>query len=342
MKNYLNAVQGLPTPKTMTLNANFYKLNIYEEGGFFTEHVDSLHGSNHFASFVMLLPSKHEGGTLLVSHEKEIKRFEFDKLSSNIQCIQWTCFYTDCVHKVEHVTSGTRVLPQFDVYIEAVEEKDEEIFGYLDNLRRDESETKSSCDDNVYNQAHLEKLSAALEEILGKGISSLDVVPFWDTYSDNRKSKRIQPGGIAFLLSHRYHSDALVWNILKGSDEILFRHLSSCPKFQVFLTPVIFKTMEYGCCHDKSIWTFPFPKSVQRLITGSVQEEQEKVDLPTHLQDVYFIPSMDREDLYFIQHKDGAEHKGNESMDHENYYYAGALLVTLKNTIKPITESDSE
>jgi hypothetical protein len=58
-----------------------------------------------FATLVVCLPSRHEGGALLISHDGETRRIEFGG-PEGAYTVQYAAFYTDCQHEIEPVTSG--------------------------------------------------------------------------------------------------------------------------------------------------------------------------------------------------------------------------------------------
>jgi hypothetical protein len=87
---------------------DLYKLLIYETGSFFDPHRDSEKVDGMFATLVVCLPSRHEGGALLVSHDGETRRIEFGGLEGAYS-VQYAAFYTDCKHEIEPVTHGYRV-----------------------------------------------------------------------------------------------------------------------------------------------------------------------------------------------------------------------------------------
>ena len=70
-----------------------YKLLIYEPGSFFAPHRDTEKMPGMFATLVVGLPSRHEGGTLIVTHDGETKRIDFggDKAEFGIQ---YAAFYS--------------------------------------------------------------------------------------------------------------------------------------------------------------------------------------------------------------------------------------------------------
>ena len=90
------------------VQAELYKLLIYEHGSFFAPHRDTEKVPNMFATLVVCLPSRHEGGTLIVRHDGQAKRIEFGG-QGNAFKTQYAAFYADCEHEIEPVTSGFRV-----------------------------------------------------------------------------------------------------------------------------------------------------------------------------------------------------------------------------------------
>ena len=85
-----------------------YKLLIYEEGSFFAPHRDTEKIPGMFATLVVCLPSRHEEGTLLVTHDGETKRIDFGGAAAEFN-VQYAAFYADCRHEITPVTSGYRV-----------------------------------------------------------------------------------------------------------------------------------------------------------------------------------------------------------------------------------------
>lgn len=90
------------------VKAHLYKLLIYDEGSFFRAHRDSEKEAGMFGTLVISLPSRHEGGALLVRHEGQERRIAFDGDAGAFQ-IGYAAFYADCEHEVEPVTKGYRV-----------------------------------------------------------------------------------------------------------------------------------------------------------------------------------------------------------------------------------------
>lgn len=85
-----------------------YKLLVYEAGSFFAPHRDTEKTSGMFATLVICLPSRHEGGTLVVEHEGESTRIEFGGPDSEF-LTAYAAFYADCRHEITPVRSGYRV-----------------------------------------------------------------------------------------------------------------------------------------------------------------------------------------------------------------------------------------
>ena len=85
-----------------------YKLLVYERGGHFAPHVDSEKVDGMFATLVVVLPSRHEGGRLVVRHAGRERAFAHGGERGAFTA-HWAAFYTDCEHELEPVTAGHRV-----------------------------------------------------------------------------------------------------------------------------------------------------------------------------------------------------------------------------------------
>lgn len=103
---------GLP-PKEV--RAEFYKLLIYDEGGFFQAHRDTEKAGGMFGTLVVTLPSAHEGGELLVRHAG--REAVVDLRGTDPGEVGFAAFYADCEHEVQPVVSGHRVCLVFNLIL---------------------------------------------------------------------------------------------------------------------------------------------------------------------------------------------------------------------------------
>jgi len=99
------AAEGLGV--TGPVSAEFYKLLLYGEGGFFVGHRDTEKAPGMFATLVVVLPSPHDGGDLVVRHAGQEARL-------SLRCTDpaeaaFAAFYADCVHEVLPITQGFRL-----------------------------------------------------------------------------------------------------------------------------------------------------------------------------------------------------------------------------------------
>ena len=84
-----------------------YKLAIYKEGGHFEAHRDTVRGEEHIGTLVLILNSEYTGGELEVTHG--------DRTVVVTGPYSWVAMYGDCLHKINPVTSGTRVSLIYDI-----------------------------------------------------------------------------------------------------------------------------------------------------------------------------------------------------------------------------------
>ena len=89
------------------IEAEFYKLLIYERGSFFVPHRDTEKSPGMFATLVIVLPSPCAGGELVVRHKDRSARL--DLRSEDPSEVAFAAFYADCLHEVLPVTQGCRL-----------------------------------------------------------------------------------------------------------------------------------------------------------------------------------------------------------------------------------------
>ncbi|GJE97697.1 2OG-Fe(II) oxygenase [Phanerochaete sordida] len=101
------------------LQVELYKLNVYGPGSFFKAHKDTPRADNMIASLVIVLPTRHAGGALVLRHEGREFKFDSGKVLSEAQTpsIAYAAFYGDVEHEVEPVVSGYRVTLTYNLYL---------------------------------------------------------------------------------------------------------------------------------------------------------------------------------------------------------------------------------
>ena len=96
------------------LAAHLYKLLLYEKGSFFLPHRDGERLDAMVATLIVALPSKHEGGALVVRHEGREHEIAFPGAASGLE-LSWAAFYADCPHEVRPLRSGYRLCLVYNV-----------------------------------------------------------------------------------------------------------------------------------------------------------------------------------------------------------------------------------
>jgi len=112
-KHWPQAIQSILARVTQGLGAEgpieaeLYKLLVYDEGSFFVSHRDTEKSPGMFATLVIVLPSISQGGELVVRHGG--REAKLDLRIGDASEIAFAAFYADCVHEVLPVTSGHRL-----------------------------------------------------------------------------------------------------------------------------------------------------------------------------------------------------------------------------------------
>ncbi|KAF9017792.1 hypothetical protein BDZ89DRAFT_1140493 [Hymenopellis radicata] len=104
------------------VRAERYKLNIYDKGGFFKPHQDTPRAENMFGSLVIVFPTPHEGGTLILRDGDVEWTFDAARLLASATPeapkVTYVAFYSDLEHEVTPVVSGSRVTLTYNLYFD--------------------------------------------------------------------------------------------------------------------------------------------------------------------------------------------------------------------------------
>ncbi|XP_055347844.1 uncharacterized protein LOC129594985 [Paramacrobiotus metropolitanus] len=100
------------------VEAQLYKLNVYGKGGLFKPHQDTPRGANMFASLVVVYPTPHEGGALVLRSGGKEWTFDSAKELASLRTpsIAYMAFYSDIEHEILPVHSGHRVTLTYNLY----------------------------------------------------------------------------------------------------------------------------------------------------------------------------------------------------------------------------------
>jgi len=96
------------------------KLNVYSKGSFSKPHVDSRPEQGMFGSLIIVFPTPHEGGTLLLRNDSHTWSFDHGKDLAATQepSIGYTAVLYDAEHEVSPVTSGHLVTLTYKLYFD--------------------------------------------------------------------------------------------------------------------------------------------------------------------------------------------------------------------------------
>ena len=342
-----------------------YKMAIYQEGGHFQFHRDSLHADNHQATLLLEVRSAHEGGKFVIDHygcgpnkievvkdyigkETYDTMFEmsFDETGSVSTPLKWMAFYTDALHKVERVTSGTRIVIQYDVYIDTE----------IPVVCGDSIET--SCDDNS-NKITEEDSNSDNDEGCYDD-SSIDDSPksnpYIDLYSSNFGRYRfpcitkiamqkvlkeldlqIAKSGtqnIAIPLFHRYSALSIQRKYLKGPDRLLFDIILKEKKYALGLSPVVITAESYDEKFNNESYNVKFtdPMNVCYYWSTRHGDIRSKAILGNHYLNsrrcVYVVSK--REEVSHIGTTPYNEWVGNNAEPAKHKYFLCVIVVALK------------
>ncbi len=104
------------------VHALLHKLLIYEPGGFFKRHKDTEKMPGMFGSLIIGLPSKYEGGELVIEFNGKRQKIDFNQMGDTYH-LPYVSFFADCDHEVKPVTSGYRICLVYNLVSKSAEQR---------------------------------------------------------------------------------------------------------------------------------------------------------------------------------------------------------------------------
>ncbi|EFE43731.1 hypothetical protein TRV_01479 [Trichophyton verrucosum HKI 0517] len=105
--------------KVGSIRADPYKLLIYEKDAFFLSHQDSPKADGMFATLVVCLPTKHEGGEIVLNHRG--KSMQFKTSTTSMAGFSYAAWYSDVFHEIKPITSGHRLVLTYNLILEGTD-----------------------------------------------------------------------------------------------------------------------------------------------------------------------------------------------------------------------------
>ncbi|KAL1667077.1 hypothetical protein GGF50DRAFT_125145 [Schizophyllum commune] len=122
-----------------------YKVNVYGKDSFFKPHKDTPRSKSMFGSLVIVFPTPHEGGALVLREGD--REWTFDYAAEHAQApatdepqdpkIAYIAFFGDIEHEVLPVTAGHRVTLTYNLYSDSVVDEEARLRTALQTLLQD-------------------------------------------------------------------------------------------------------------------------------------------------------------------------------------------------------------
>ncbi len=107
LQNIVDQVAAGLGCKAATVSAEFYKMLVYDQNAFFAMHRDTEKADGMFGTLVVVLPSAHRGGELVIRHDG--REAMVDVSAAEMSELAFVAFYADCQHEVRPIVEGNRV-----------------------------------------------------------------------------------------------------------------------------------------------------------------------------------------------------------------------------------------
>ncbi|MEK7991141.1 MAG: 2OG-Fe(II) oxygenase [Thiotrichaceae bacterium] len=265
-----------------------YKMLIYGKDDFFTKHRDTEKIDNMFATLVIVLPSAHEGGELIVRHCGSEKQFEFGGQNQQYQ-IQYAAFYADCQHEVKPIQTGYRCCLIYNLALENVKKQP-----------------------IAPNNTHLiDELSDLLNDYFKQATTAKLVLMLEHRYSQ-----------VGFYLDHLKNADVIKFDIMLEAAE-----KSNCDLHLAMLTKWESGDVGYDYYEDEDDAEMEEVFDSMLSIDGWITPDNQRVDfgnLTVNEEEVFAeFDSTDR----IADEQEIEEATGNEGATMERWYHQAALVI---------------
>jgi hypothetical protein len=314
------------------VSLEFSKMAIYQVGGHFDTHRDHVQSPDHQGTLLVEVRSQHTGGDLVLTHQGMEYRWSLSDPPpptfhtgtvhslGNTATLRYIAFFTDVMHRVEPVTSGVRIVLQYDIIVRDPHNKSRRVEDWA-----------------MYNTKYFP--SPITNELTSKLFETLQRLITDDSQ------------GVALPLLHLYTDSQLTPNRLKKKDMQLFSFLLEMG-YCVQLTPILIT--EKDDCRDEGqkhreesfIPGYSVCEASVAEIVYILQEHElgeQDAEGETRTLTVKACPILDKpsrvtylatgyEQVMFL---DTIEHGylGNQAATTESHYFCVAFLITTKKIL---------
>jgi hypothetical protein len=312
LKNYIDT-DNIPLGKKFIYK--LYKMHIYKEGGKFERHKDTIHSPSHYGTLIICLNKDYydiKGGQLLLYKNKGdlTPLHKFDNYGSIM-------FLTDVEHEVTEIKKGTRIVLQYDVYLE--DEKLEEDSNKENEYDEDEDEDKYYDSDCLYNKEVKKYLSNQeyVNSVKNKELLLLEINNFVKDHPEDQ---------ICILLSREYPLCVSI-DCLKVSDKLVYDILSKDYDLELgYVVNTYTSDYEGSYNFDEKeklkVMNYIDIQNFLNKFNNNINSPNPKKIIKTHL----FCGNAK---FYVSKQQDYVEHTGNEAAPAE-YTYTSLVLALRK------------
>ena len=194
----------LGLPETSSLTAELHSMLVYEPGQFFAAHQDSEKSDQMIGTLIVVLPSRSEGGEIVVEHQGLSVTY-----TGSASSLTFVAFYADTRHEVLPVTRGYRVALTYNLILTG-------------------RSTPKPASTATMDQSAATLLRRHFEE------------PSEARWRGDREALQ-PPDRLVFLLDHQYSEHSLRWTQLKGNDAVradVLRHAAGSAECETALALV--------------------------------------------------------------------------------------------------------
>ena len=304
-----------------SLKFKFSKLAIYEPGGHFHVHRDTVRSHDHQGTLLIEVKSTHTGGDLVLEHNGEEVRWSLEPII-DYDSVRYIAFFTDINHRVEPVLSGARLVLQYDIYVTPRKKADGEDDD--DEEEDDEEEEEEEEEEDVNNGGFFGQTMSFPSAVISTS--------FITKLLESVASCITNELSISFPLFHLYTDAQLLPSRLKSSDQQIFSALLS-HGYHVLLVPVeIIAESNYEGNYRESRYGGPTYKirSLSTSPNGYLLQDGVTISKSHSPHSIMYVAT-GFEQLIQLDETSYIEYTGNEAAPAKFKYFQSVFVVSTQS-----------
>ncbi|EFA85665.1 hypothetical protein PPL_00894 [Heterostelium album PN500] len=312
------------------IEAELYKMLIYDKGAFFKPHKDSEKGERMFGTLVISLPSVHTGGDLILQHAGKTVTVSLE--NDSVSNMKYSAFYADIKHEVKEVTDGYRVCLVYNL-CRSGKLNNDDLITKKPKIKKDGNALKKQKMIDVKKEEQEDSNISSDEDVLIGPVDSKGEAIVCDIRKYlSLAFRKPERNCLVYIFEHEYTQYQYNMRCLKGQDAKIASSLLKAISGTGYSCLIgLLSIKEEGTAEDDyysskegfNVCDSDIHFKFKHLIDAGTNKSYHGLKLNVDESDIF--PSFDTDDCDWDDPE--IEHTGNEGTTFERFYSHSAIVI---------------